>query len=408
VAKDAWQRWFSQRVRWAQRYTPPGAWMPALPPGCVRLSAGYPAPETVPVAELAEAARRLTEREGDQPFHYLGSARAEELPDILRDRMRTRGMPVAKDEILVTAGACQALDLAAQVLLDPEAVVAVEAPTYMEALEVFRNYTPHIVAYPVDHDGLQTDLLAADLERRRRQGLPLPRLVYTIASYQNPTGACLSLLRRRMLLELAEAYDFLILEDDAYGELGFGDPVPALKSLDTVGRVVYVGSLSKVVAPGLRIGWLAGARPFIEAAGWFKKDLGHPFAEAVAAEYLATVDLAGRVRFLQRVYRQRAAWMEMALRRHLPEGVTWIRPQGGYFVWIHTPGVNTAHLLADALRAGVAYVPGRYFYQESGSVHEDAASLPGDDWLRLSFSHLSRDELELGVSRLGALLSKMR
>nr|WP_231493584.1 PLP-dependent aminotransferase family protein [Alicyclobacillus macrosporangiidus] len=392
----------------AQRYTPPGAWMPPLPPGCVRLSAGYPAPETVPVAELGAAVRRLTEREGDRPFHYLGSGRAEELPEILRDRMQARGMPVAPDEILVTAGACQALDLTAQVLLDPEAVVAVEAPTYMEALEVFRNYTPHIAAYPVDHDGLQTDLLAADLERRRRQGLPLPRLVYTIASYQNPTGACLSLLRRRMLLELAEVYDFLILEDDAYGELGFGDPVPALKSLDTEGRVIYVGSLSKVIAPGLRIGWLAGARPFIEVAGWFKKDLGHPFAEAVAAEYLSSVDLAGRVRFLQRVYRQRAAWMEMALRRHLPPGLRWMRPQGGYFVWIHTPGVHTARLLPQALRAGVAYVPGRYFHPESGSANEDAAFLPGDDWLRLSFSHLNRDELELGVSRLGALLSNVR
>ncbi|MCL6517575.1 MAG: PLP-dependent aminotransferase family protein [Alicyclobacillus sp.] len=385
--------------------------MPALPPGCVRLSAGYPAPDTVPVSELVDAAHRLMRREGDGPYQYLGSERAAQLPELLANRMRVRGIPAAPDQVLVTAGACQAIDLIAQVLLDDDTPVAVEAPTYMEALEVFRQYTDHILAYPVDGDGLMVEALADDLAQRRRRGLPLPRLLYTIPSSQNPTGTTMSPLRRRMLLELAEMYDFLIVEDDAYGELSFGSLIPPLASLDgwtpEPRRVVYVGSLSKVVAPGVRVGWIAGPRPLVEAAGWFKKDLGHPFAEAVVAEYLSAIDLDLRVRDLQRVYRQRAAWMELALRQHLPEGVSWFAPRGGYFIWVHTPGIHTAKRLPDALRAGVAYVPGRYFFQESGRP-SDVPWLPGDEWLRLSFSYLSREEMDLGVRRLGDVLKKNR
>lgn len=369
--------------------------MPPLPPGVIRLSAGYPFPESVPAEDLARAVRDLVAAEGDLPFHYLGSPSMQRLAALLAARLTARGLRVAPEGLLVTAGAAQALDLAARALLGPEDLVAVEAPTYMEALEIFRNYTAHIVGYPVDEEGLQVDLLEEDLQRRRRKGKPLPRLLYTVASFQNPTGAVLSLSRRRRLLELAETYDFLILEDDAYGELSFGPPPVPLKALDTRGRVIHVGSLSKVVAPGLRIGWAVAEPALLSAMAVFKKDLDHPFAWAVAAQYLSGVDMEARVAALRKAYRERRDVMLASLKREMPAGVSWTEPRGGFFVWLRAPGVDTAALLPRALEAGVAYVPGKYFFFEEG---------PGQDCLRLSFSYLPSEALQEGVALLAKVL----
>lgn len=394
-----YKRFFEPIVQVALEYEPPGSWMPVLPPGCIRLSAGYPFPESVPTAEIVQAARALVEDEADLPLHYLGSPSMAALAGQLRARCLARGISVDPDEILITAGAYQAMDLAARVLLGPESVVAVEAPTYMEALEVFRNYTSHIVGYPVDEEGLQLNVLADDLAARRAAGSPIPRLLYTISSFQNPTGVTLSLPRRYQLLELAEEYDFLILEDDAYGELSFDTPVPPLKSLDRKGRVIYLGSLSKVVATGLRIGWAVGASPLISAMSLFKKDLDHSFIWSLVSRYLTRIDLDSRVAQLQCQYRDRRDFMLTALQSCMPTWVTWAKPGGGYFIWLRVPGVDTASLLPRALAAGVAYVPGRHFYFNPDQ---------GRDYLRLSYSYLSPERMEEGVTILGRLLARAR
>jgi 2-aminoadipate transaminase len=380
-------------------YPPPGAWIPPVKPGSIRLNAGYPFPASVPGAELAAATAQLVAAEGDRPFHYLGSPAMRQLPELLAARCRQRGIEAAPDELMVTMGAAQVIDLAGRALLDRDDLVAVEAPTYMEALEMFRNYTPHICAYPVDGDGLQVEALAADLAERRARGQRLPKLLYTIASYQNPTGRTLSHERRLRLLALAAEYDFLILEDDAYGELGYAETLPVpLKALDREGRVIYAGSLSKIVAPGMRIGW-AIARPELIQAFWlYKKDLEHPFAQAVMATYLGSIDLDARVKWLREQYRSRRDQMLALLGQHMPAGVTWSEPGGGYFVWLHTTGVDTGALLSAALAAGVAYVPGCHFFFGDGAA--------GREHLRLSFSYVSPEKMEQGVAILGRLLRK--
>jgi len=391
-----YSRFFPPAVQKALDYEPPGAWMPPLAPGVIRLNAGYPFPESVPIQGLVQAARDLTAAEGDLPFQYWGSPSMARLAHLLAERSAARGIQVPEDGLLVTAGAAQAVDLAARALLGPEDLVAVEAPTYMEALEMFRNYTDHIVGYPVDQDGLQVEALAEDLARRQREGLPLPKLLYTIASFQNPTGATLAPARRRRLLELAEAFDFLILEDDAYGELSFGAPPVPLKAMDGTGRVIYLGSLSKIVAPGIRIGWVVAAPELVAAMQLFKKDLDHPLGWGIAAQYLAGVDLEARVAGLRKAYRDRRDLMLESLRREMPDGVSWTEPGGGFFIWIRVPGVDTVKLLPRALAAGVAYVPGKYFYfGETGQ---------GRDCLRLSFSYLPPEELQRGVALLASVL----
>ncbi len=387
---------FPDHVKAALANDPPGAWIPHIPDGCIRLSAGYPAPSLVPVEQIRAAVSRVVEQEGHLPFQYLGSPRMGKLRHQVRQRLLERGMPVGEDELLITAGGCQAIDLVARALLDAKSLVVVEGPTYMEALEIFRNYTQNILTVPVDEHGLQTDALEEILRERRQAGLATPAFLYTIPSFHNPTGTTMPLARRRRLLELAEEFNFLIVEDDAYGELWFGEqPVP-LKALDTAGRVLHIGSLSKVVAPGMRVGWIAGPKPLVSAAAWFKKDLDHPFAEATMAAYLEGVDLAERLSVLRDSYRRRRDWMVQALQQFMPEYVTWHVPEGGFFVWLRVAGADTSSLLEQAIQAGVAYVPGKYFFANPRN---------GLEYLRLSFSYLEAEAMREGVRRLAELLA---
>ncbi|ANU24107.1 PLP-dependent aminotransferase family protein [Planococcus donghaensis] len=386
---------FSKEIERAFKNDPPGQWMSPLPAGCLRLSSGYPAPSLVPSEEIKLAVARLLDEEQDLPLHYIGSPRVPQLKKFLQERMAQRDVKTTTNELLITSGACQAIDLIARILLDEEAVVAVESPTYMEALEIFRNYTDYYMTIPIDENGLQTDVLAEMLADRSAQGLPIPRLLYTIPTYQNPTGTTLSLERRQHVMELAEQYDFLVLEDDAYGELGFEERPRLLKAMDTQNRVIYVGSLSKVVAPGMRIGWVVADKRIIDPLSWFKKDLDHPFDQATMASFLEAIDFDEHLTRLTTTYKSKCAMMLAALEKFLPPTVSWFVPKGGYFVWIKIPDVDTSQLLQAAFDTGVAFVPGKHFFLNQQK---------GLEYLRLSFSYASEEEIVKGVELLGQVV----
>ncbi|KHF40098.1 aminotransferase-like domain-containing protein [Halalkalibacter okhensis] len=388
---------FSKSTKEALQNDPPGEWMPALPNECIRLSSGYPAPHLVPDEEIKQAVASLLKEEQDLPLHYLGSPKMEKLKEQIQERLATRGMHVGEDELLITAGACQAIDLIARILIDDETLVIVEAPTYMEALEIFQNYTSHFMSIPIDKDGLQTDLLEDLLAERKQKGLSLPRFLYTIPTFQNPTGTNMTEERRKHVLKLAAQYDFLILEDDAYGELHFEKHSTPLKAIDTDGRVLHVGSLSKVVAPGMRIGWVAAAPEFITAMAWFKKDLDHPFAQATMATYLESTDMKERLETLRSTYQAKCSVLLSALEQYMPTSASWYVPEGGYFVWLKV-AVDTSELLAQAMEAGISFVPGRYFFLSQ----ED-----GTQYLRLSFSYANEKNIKEGIKRLGNLLEEV-
>ncbi|WP_174615146.1 PLP-dependent aminotransferase family protein [Virgibacillus ihumii] len=388
--------YFSRNIKDALKNDPPGEWMPVLPDDCIRLSSGFPAPELVPADGLKNAVNRLLEEEEDLPLHYLGSPRFARLKDYIQQRLQERGL---KDgEVLVTAGACQGIDLLARILIDDQTLVAVESPTYMEALEVFQNYTEHFMSIPVDEYGLQTDRLEEVLADRKEKGLPLPKLLYTIPTFQNPTGTTMSTERRKHVVELAEKFDFLVVEDDAYGELFFEEQAVPLKAMDHHDRVLHVGSLSKVVAPGMRIGWVNAGPEVITALAWFKKDLDHPFIQATMAAFLENTDMVQRLSLLRETYREKRDVMISELEKSMPERASWYIPEGGYFVWIKVSGADTSELLQAALDEGVSFIPGQYFFLN----HED-----GKEFLRLSFSYASRDEIVDGVQKLGNALAKL-
>lgn len=387
------EAYFSGHIKDALKNDPPGEWMFTLPEGCIRLNSGFPQPNLVPAEELKEAVNRLLEVEQDLPLHYVGSPRFARLEGYIQERLLARGIP--DGEVLITSGACQGIDLIARIFLDDQTLVAVESPTYMEALEIFQNYTDLVMSIPVDEHGLQTNLLEELLAKRKKEGLLLPRLLYTIPTFQNPTGTTMTKERRKHLLELADTYDFLILEDDAYGELYFQKPSVPLKAMDHNDRVLYAGSLSKVIAPGMRIGWVSATAEVITALGWFKKDLDHPFAQASMATFLENTDMEERLETLRGTYRQKCDVMISALEKYMPTHASWNIPEGGYFVWVKMKGADTSKLLPHAMDEGVSYVPGQYFFLNE---HD------GKEFLRLSFSYASKKEIVEGVEKLGKVI----
>lgn len=390
------ESFFPRNIKSALKNNPPGEWIPSVPANAIRLHSGYPAPHLVPSEELKGAVAQLLEEENDLPLHYIGSPRIDKLKEWVRMRQDVRCMPAKDEELLITAGACQALDLIARIFLDKDAVVVVESPTYMEALEIFQNYTDQIIAVPIDKDGLQTDKLAEILLERRQKGLMKPSFLYTIPTFHNPTGTTMTEERRSQVLELGEEYDFLVLEDDAYGELGFTDNPKTLKSMDTKDRVLYVGSLSKVVAPGMRIGWVHATERFIQALFWFKKDLEHPFAQATMATLLENTDFTSRLQNLSGAYQKKCQVMLEALEKYFPENASWFVPEGGYFVWVKLPGIDTEKLLSNATAEGVSFLPGKFFFLDQTE---------GAEYLRLSFSYESEEKILKGIQKLGNVVA---
>ncbi|WP_282171544.1 PLP-dependent aminotransferase family protein [Cytobacillus firmus] len=383
---------FTDKIKKALQNTPPGEWIPEIPDDCIRLHCGYPAPDLVPVEEVKAAVNSLLEEEQDLPLQYIGSPKILKLKEQVLKRLKERGISVAENELLITSGACQAIDLIARILLDEETVIAIESPTYMEALEIFQNYTKHLISIPVDKDGLLTEALEEILEERKQKGLAQPRFLYTIPTFQNPTGTTMTGERRQHVLELANKYNFLLVEDDAYGELSFNKSLPTLKAMDQNSRVLYVGSLSKIVAPGMRIGWIAGASDMIHACAWFKKDLNHPFAQSAMAVYFANTDFNNKLETLRDRYRSKCDVLTSALEQYLPESASWYVPEGGYFVWMKIPGADTSELLTHALAEGVSFIPGKYFFMDQAA---------GTEFLRLSFSYADEKEITEGIRRLG-------
>jgi 2-aminoadipate transaminase len=386
---------FPENIKAALKNNSPGEWIPKLPNDCIRLHSGYPAPALIPDEELKEAVVSLLDVERDLPLHYLGSPSIAKLKKQVEERLEKRGISVSGKELLITSGACQAIDLIARIFLDQETIVAIESPTYMEALEIFQNYTKSIISIPVDENGLQTDVLEEVLVERKRKGLAQPRFLYTIPTYHNPTGTTMTIERRQHVLELADSYNFFIVEDDAYGELSFDKNPSTLKGMDKKSRVLHVGSLSKVVAPGMRIGWIVGASEIIHASAWFKKDLDHPFAQATIATFIANIDFEEKLLTLRDTYRAKCAVLLSALELYLPKSVSWYIPKGGYFVWIKIPGVDTSKMLTEALSEGVSYIPGKYFFLDQTD---------GTEFLRLSFSYEDEKEIAKGIQRLGRVV----
>ncbi|MEW6523723.1 MAG: PLP-dependent aminotransferase family protein [Bacillota bacterium] len=363
-------------------------------PDTIQLDFGQPFPASIPTTGLAEGARKGLEREGWQALRYGGGPSCSELRDFLASWSEPKGVRATGGDVLITTGSMQAIDLVAGVMLEPGDAVLVEAPTYFSALRRFAFCGATIYGFPMDEHGLQVETVAGWLEDRSRQGKPAPKFVYTVANFQNPTGRTLSLARRQRLLDLAYLHGFAILEDDAYGDLYFTEPPPpAFRALDHEGNhTIYVSTLSKTVAPGLRLGWVIASKEVLAALQRAKNDGGtSPLAQALTLAFLKDLDFPGRVAALRQEYAGRWSTMRQSLLDNLPPGAFFTETAGGFFTWLTLPGnTDMAALEVAAQDEGVTYVPGSAFFFPERAVPA----------MRLCFSFCAHDQLEDGVKRL--------
>ncbi len=365
--------------------------------GVIPLTYGFPDPGSFPVQEMLEATRVVLGSRPSEALQYGPIAGAGPLLDVLVAKLAGEGIHVSPDNLLITAGGSQGIDIATHLVIDPGDAMLVEAPTFIGALQTFRNAEASIFEVPLDEHGLVVDSLEVMLAALAADGIH-PKLLYTIPTFQNPAGVTLSAERRPRLVELARRYGFLILEDDAYSELRFdGEPLPSLYSLDPEGHVVQVRTFSKILAAGLRLGYVVAPASFHSRLLQLKVDVGtSPFGSHVAATYAADeTSLTGRldvhISELRAIYRERRDAIIGALEEYAPDGVTWTVPQGGFFTWVTLPeGLDAVELLPAARAAGVDYIPGpSYFASGSGRRH-----------VRLAFSFLRPPDLIEGVRRL--------
>lgn len=371
-----------------------------LRPGIVELSWGHPDPTLLPVDGLLHATQAALERDGPRALSYG----AEQGPGCLIEQLcarlgRLEDVAPSPEQAMITGGTSQALDMLCTLLTKPGDVVLVESPTYHLALRILRDHGLELIPVPGDDDGLQVDVLEETLATLQRQGREA-RLLYVVPTFSNPTGITLETEQRRELVALAQRAGLTVLEDDAYRELWYDSPPPpSLHSLAPVGPVVRLGSFSKVLAPGLRLGWMLAAPEVIRRctdSGMLDSGGGvNHFTAHVVAAFIEPGMLDQQVETLRAKYSRRHDVLLNALATYLPEDCCWARPGGGFFVWVRLPaGVDSSALLPTAESAGVSYVPGARFCAGGG----------GEQYCRLAFTLLSPDELEEGARRLGAAL----
>lgn len=367
----------------------------------ISFAGGFPAPESFPVALIQELWEQFAGPGGHAAWQYGPTEGFMELRQHIAELMREEGINCGPENILITNGSQQALDLLCKVFLDPGDIVLVELPGYLGGFSAVANYEGKMVGIPLDQDGLRVDLLVDKLEQMAARG-EHPKFLYTVPNFQNPAGVTLALSRRQALLELAERYDFLIVEDNPYGHLSFsGESLPHIKSLDEEGRVIYLGSFSKVFLPGVRIGWVNGVESLISQLTVAKQgtDLcSSTLGMKLVLESLRTGFLQPHVESLRILYRRRRDIMLRALETYMPPAVKWTRPEGGFFVFLTLPSYLDARaMLPFAVREErVAYVSGQAFYVD-GSGHNT---------IRLAYSEASEEKIEEGIRRLSRVIRR--
>ncbi|MDX1622127.1 MAG: PLP-dependent aminotransferase family protein [Nitriliruptorales bacterium] len=366
-------------------------------PEIVSFAGGMPATSALDMEAVEEVARQVIAERGADALQYGGGQGLEPVRECLVEVMAHEGVPAHADDLIVTVGGQQALELITKCFVNPGDVVIAEGPTYVGALGALQSHQADVRHVEMDGHGMQVDLLDEVLDEVEQEGAT-PKFVYTIPNHQNPAGVSLTVERRHQLAEIVERRDLVVLEDNPYGLLDFdGKTYPSLREL-IPDRVIYVGTMSKTFAPGARLGWIAAPHPvrdklvlLREAADLCPSNLSQMIIET----WLRTQPWQEQVQRFREVYREKAGVMLTALEQEMPDEVGWTLPEGGFYVWMTLPpGVDTSDLLAKAIDHRVAFVPGRGFYQEGDGSHQ----------LRLCYSFPEPERIREGVVRLGELL----
>jgi len=369
-------------------------------PGVISFAGGLPSPDAFPVQRFQEACNTVLAQKAHRALQYSATEGYEPLRELIANKMARYGIEARVENVMITSGSQQALDLIGKLFINRGDRVLVEAPTYLGALQAFNTYGADYISVPIDDDGLRTD----QLEKPLRSG---PKFMYVLPNFQNPGGTTLSEGRRHELVLMADRYGIPIVEDDPYGQLRYeGEHIPPLVVIDrenlrrddgySIGNVIYLSTFSKTLAPGLRLGWIVAPPEIISKLVQLKQgaDLHtSTFNQYIAYEVARDGFLDQHVKFIRRLYRERRDVMLEALRESFPPEVAWTRPHGGLFLWVTLPGdLDIQEVLHSAIRESVAFVPGDCFY-----AHPEAET---SQHMRLNFSSATPQQIREGIGRL--------
>ncbi|WP_407458823.1 PLP-dependent aminotransferase family protein [Limosilactobacillus vaginalis] len=369
----------------------------AADPKIISFAGGLPAPELFPVEGMKEATDKVYAEHGQQALQYGAAKGVTELRELILKRVKEKENIDAKlENVMVTTGSEQAIDLVGKAFVNPGDTVLVEEPTYLCALDVFRSYGANFVSVPMDDDGMKMDALEEALKAH-----PETALVYTVPNFQNPTGRTMPAERRKKFAELAAKYDVPVLEDNPYGDIRFaGEHVPSVKSFDHAGKVFYMSTFSKILAPGVRLGWLVADPKVIEKLTVLKQSADlhtDTLVQYVVTEFFKENDVDAHVKEISDLYGKRKQLMIDGIKKYFPKDVKYTDPEGGMFLWVEVPGVtDTVELFKQCLEHNVAFVPGDPFF----------AGKPQPGTFRLNYSNMQEDQIEVGLKRLGEALSQ--
>lgn len=404
-----WQNRYAQRMKWMGSSIIRELLKLTERPDIISFAGGLPAGETFPVAEFEAAAQRVLAEHGSKALQYSTTEGYGPLREFIVQHMARYGITAAPENVLITSGSQQALDLIGKILINPGDQILTEQPTYVGALQAWKAYQAEFVTVPVDDEGIFT----SEMEEALCCG---PKFMYILPNFQNPAGVTLSLARRQKLLAMADQYGIPIIEDDPYGQLRYeGEHLPPLVVLDNEqlerypelngkgfmsGNVIYLSTFSKTLAPGLRLGWVVAPQEVINRCVMAKQGMDlhtSSFVQMVAYEVIRDGFLDRHVRFIRDMYRERRNVMLAAMANHFPEEVRWTKPAGGLFLWVTLPeGLDSTQLLEKAIVQKVAYVPGTAFDPGGGSRNT----------FRLNFSNAHPEEIEIGIRRLGRVIEE--
>ncbi|MFZ5352418.1 MAG: PLP-dependent aminotransferase family protein [Bacillota bacterium] len=363
-------------------------------PDIISFAGGLPAPESFPVEEIREICTEVLSTQGAKALQYGTTEGYAPLRRQIAEMLCSKGINVQAADILITSGSQQGLDLTGKVFIDEGDIVICESPTYLAAINAFRAYMPDFVEINMDDDGM----IMEELERAITDN-PAAKFIYTIPDFQNPSGRTMSLERRQKLIELAVKYDMLIIEDNPYGELVFeGEGIAPVKSLDECGRVIYMGTFSKILSPGMRIGFVCAAQEILNKYILFKQSTDlhtSTFSQIIASAYMEKYDIKKHIRKIIDMYSSRCSLMYETAKKELPDYVRISRPNGGLFLWAELPEhINTRVLLKKCLEQKVAFVPGGSFFPNGGR----------ENTMRLNFSNMKEEMIIEGIKRLAKVL----
>src|SRR5436305_567608 len=369
-------------------------------PEVISLAGGLPDTSAFPADTFAAVAARVAQESTAQALQYGPTEGLARTRDCICEVRAAEGIKADPDDMIVTAGGQQVIDLVTRALVDPGDVIVAEAPTYPGAVPSFSSYQADVVQIEMDADGMRVDVLEETLDRLEREGRR-PKFIYTVPTFQNPAGVTLSVPRRKRLVEVAHERELLVLEDNPYGLLRYeGEPYPTLREIDGGVFVMYLGTFSKILSPGVRLGWVLAPPPVLEKINVGKQaaDLcSSTLSQLMVQAYFEEARWRDYVETAAEIYRARRDTMLDALAEHFPPEAEWTRPQGGLFIWATLPDfIDTTDLLARALRENVAFVPGAAAFLDER----------GHSSMRLNFSAVDDDDIREGVRRIGKIVAE--